>query len=147
MRQNQMPVLWDLPVLKYLFFDSSFSCSLLGLLFAYTLALKIPFSWLPACITALRSSVISDGEEMSDTLQFQPWKDFQFNTNKPKHQQKSEAIFQMLLIVTGCLTHRAQCCSQHSRKKIRGASIMWYTSSRFCEVCWEPQFGFATSLA
>lgn len=85
-----------LPVLKFLFFSSSLSVSLLGLLLAYTLALKIPFSWLPVCIAALTSSVITDGEEMSDILQFQPWKDFQFNTNKPK--QKSEDIFQMPLM-------------------------------------------------
>lgn len=97
-RQNQTPVLWDLPVLKFLVsFSSSFSVSLLGLLLAYSLTLKTPFSWLPVWIMALTSSVTTDGEEMSDLLQFQPWKDFQFNTNKPKHQQKSEAIFQMLL--------------------------------------------------
>lgn len=82
-----------------IFFSSSFSVFLLGILLAYSLTLKIPSSWLPVWIMALKSSIITDGEEMSDILQFQPWKDFQFNTNnKPKQQQKSEAIFQMLLL-------------------------------------------------
>lgn len=79
-------------------FASSFSVSLLGLLLAYSPTLKIPFSWIPVWIRALTSSVSIDGEEIPDTLQLQPWKDFQFNTNKPKHQQKSEAIFQVLLM-------------------------------------------------
>lgn len=86
---------------QVVFLPSSFSVSPLGLLLPYNLTLKIPFSWLPAWITALMSPVNPDGEEMSDILQFQPWKDFQFNTNKPKHQQKSEAIFQMLLMCAG----------------------------------------------
>lgn len=78
----------------FFFFSSSFSVSLLGLLLAYSLTLKTPFSWLPMWIMASKSSVFTDGEEMSDILQFQPWKDFQFNTNnKPKYWQKSEAIF------------------------------------------------------
>lgn len=49
------------------FFSSSVSVSLLGLLLAYSLTLKIPFSWIPVRIRALTSSVSTDGEEIPDT--------------------------------------------------------------------------------
>lgn len=95
-----------MPVLGFLFFSSSLSGSLIRLLLVYPLALKTPPSWLPVAPTmAPKRSVITDGEEMSEVLQSQPFQDLQFKTNKPKHQQKSEAIFQMQLMptVTACL--------------------------------------------
>lgn len=87
-----------------IFFPSSFSVSLLGLLLAYSLTLKTPFSWLPMWIMALKSSVFTDGEEILTYSSSSLGRTFNstliINPSTGRSQKQS---FRCCSCVTGCL--------------------------------------------